>query len=177
MKEFGPTAQETQPGAVLTRQLRRQWAVVEVGATVVGVFVVATFLRAFHDVGVSEHSDEAALGLYLAIGLRAMWVWRERQRRAVWRWLREERAPDGREQALALREPLREAATQAAFWGAAAMLFAGLMLSVSVQHAVELALAIVLGGVTTCALSYLLVERLLRPVTARALGSSRPSSR
>jgi adenylate cyclase len=88
--------------------------------------------------------------------------------------LREERAPDGRELALALREPLREAATQAAFWGAAAMLFAGLMLSVSVQHAVELALAIVLGGVTTCALSYLLVERLLRPVTARAIGIEPP---
>lgn len=172
MNEPGGDALGRQSGAELTRRLGRRWAVIEAGATVLGVFVVVTFLDAFHEVGASEHSDEVAVALYLAIGLPARWLWRERRSRAVWRWLRDDRAPDGRERVLALREPLRQAAVQAAFWGVGAVLFAGLMVSVSVEHAVEMALAIVLGGVTTCALTYLLVERLLRPVTARALAGA-----
>jgi len=71
-----------------------------------------------------------------------------------------------------LREPLREIVVPAAIWGAAAIVFAAR--EGSGHGLLAVTLTIVLGGVTTCALIYLLVERLLRPLTARALAHGSP---
>jgi len=62
----------------------------------------------------------------------------------------------------------------AVLWGFAALLFGALQIPESLHLAFDDALTIALGGVTTCALVYMLVERLLRPVTARALAQVPP---
>jgi adenylate cyclase len=166
-------------GRELAQRLRRRWALHEIVAMVVGAFVVFTFLHAFHSAADPSHPAHAAvsgslqlLG-YLAIALPLGWVWRERRSAAIWRWLSEDRAAEPAERDFVLREPLRELVVPAALWGAAAILFGALELP-DLSHALETVVTIALGGVTTCALVYLLVERLLRPATARSLAHAPP---
>ncbi len=59
-------------------------------------------------------------------------------------------------------------------WLAAAVIFAALNAPFSGQLAVDVAIAIVLGGEVTCSLGYLLAERLLRPLSAEALADGVP---
>lgn len=168
-------------GRELARRLRRRWRGVDFGVNVVGALVVFAFLQIFHSAAFGLHmSDEhlmigtVAFVAYLALALQVGWAWRERGRKGLWRWLSEDRPADAGERDLVLREPLRCVTTQAALWGAAALLFGAFMLTVSFHGAIEVTLTIMLGGVTTCALSYLLLERLLRPVTARSLAPRPP---
>ena len=67
--------------------------------------------------------------------------------------------------------------TSAPFWAIAAILFAVLNLRESAVGAVAIgATGIPLGGATTCALLYLLHERVFRPVTSRAWPPDRRSA-
>jgi len=88
------------------------------------------------------------------------------------RWLTEDRAPDKREHLLTLGLPAYHLKRDALAWTLAAVgfaLFNGLVFSWGLAAIV--AGTIWLGGETTCALGYLLYERALRPVTARALAA------
>src|SRR5256712_5504640 len=66
------------------------------------------------------------------------------------------------------------AVNSASFWGLGAILFALLNVDQSVASIVAIVVTVILGGATTCALVYLLVERGCRPVTARALAAGPP---
>ena len=162
-------------GAELAHRLRLRWTLAEVAATVVGAFVVFGFLHAFHSAEDPHHPAAAALtgslrlAAFLALTLPIARVWRERRSRMLWGWLAEERAPEPWERDLVLREPLREIAVPAAIWLLAAVVADVLYGAGSLHELVHVTLTIALGGVTTCALIYLLVERTLRPLTARAL--------
>ncbi|MBV9311323.1 MAG: adenylate/guanylate cyclase domain-containing protein [Solirubrobacterales bacterium] len=84
-------------------------------------------------------------------------------------WLIEERPPTTQEQRLVLRNPLLQAKLVAVAWGSAALLFGVINLYFSVQIATNAVTGIVMGGLVTTAVCYLLGERAVRPVTARAL--------
>jgi adenylate cyclase len=92
----------------------------------------------------------------------------------VERWLRAERPATEDERELVLRYPLNWALGSSAFWAIAAILFSLLNVSTSFAAVLSIAVTIALGALTACALQYLLVERILRPVTARALAESAP---
>ena len=88
------------------------------------------------------------------------------------RWLTENRLPDAREHRLTLGLATYQVKRDAAIWAFAAVAFALLNgLAFSWGLAAIIAATIWFGGETTCALSYLLYERALRPVTARALAA------
>jgi adenylate cyclase len=169
----------TESGPQLAARLRRRWAALEALATVVGAVVVFTFLHAFHSAEDPNHPGHAAvtgslqLLAYLAVALPIGWAWRERRSRALWDWLVEDRPPEPGERDLVCCEPLRELVVPATLWGGAAVLFAALELP-HVSHSLDTLVTIALGAVTTCALVYLLVERLLRPAIARALAHAPP---
>jgi len=78
----------------------------------------------------------------------------------------------GRE--LALRYPLRTVIDLAVIWLIGALLFGVLNLFSSVQRGVTVAVVVVMGGLVSCALSYLLTERLLRDITALSLAGQPP---
>ena len=146
-----------------------------------GALVLQAFLHAFHSAEDPHHAtgedvliSTAQVVAYLALALPLGWMWRERRRSALWHWLSEDRPPEATERDLVLREPLREVTVVGVLWGVAAVLFGALEIPESAHLAFETTLTIALGGVTTCALIYLLVERLLRPVTARALAQVPP---
>jgi adenylate cyclase len=81
------------------------------------------------------------------------------------------------EQRLVLHGPLRLVTVQAVLWGVAAGLFVALNARWSLRLAASVGETIVLGGITTCALSYLLSERILRPTAARVLAAHPPRGR
>jgi adenylate cyclase len=84
-------------------------------------------------------------------------------------WLQEERAPSTQEQRAILRNPFVQLKVLATFWLIAAILCGAINLYFSVEIALNVATGILMGGLVTCAVSYLLGERAVRPVTARAL--------
>jgi adenylate cyclase len=92
------------------------------------------------------------------------------------RWLAEDRPPDDREHQLTLGLAAYHVKLDALVWSVAAVGFAllnGIVFTWGLAAVV--AGTIWFGGETTCALDYLLYERALRPVTARAL-AARPVS-
>jgi adenylate cyclase len=90
------------------------------------------------------------------------------------RWLVEDRPATPSEQRLVLSAPLRLAALQTALWLCAAAGFGVLNGTYSGSLGVWVALIVALTGVTTAFCAYLLTERLLRPVAARALANAQP---
>lgn len=168
-------------GRELARRLRRRWALIELVANVGGALVLLAFLHAFHTAEDPHHAtgEDVAVGTaqvlaYLALVLPLGWAWCERRRGVLWRWLSEDRPATPAERDVVLRQPLYEVAVAGVLWGVAALLFGALEIPESLHLGFDTTLTIALGGVTTCALIYLLIERLMRPVIARALAQVPP---
>jgi adenylate cyclase len=89
-------------------------------------------------------------------------------------WLAAERPATREEQDLALRYPTRMTKTSALIWCAAAATFVAVNATESAELATTAGVVAVLGGATCCALLYLLTERAMRPVIARALAGQAP---
>ncbi|MDQ6746357.1 MAG: adenylate/guanylate cyclase domain-containing protein [Actinomycetota bacterium] len=88
------------------------------------------------------------------------------------RWVAEGREPGEREHRLTLGLARDQVKVDAVAWAAGAVVFAGLnAVAQSWGFAALVGAVIWLGGETTCALEYLMAERILRPVTARALAA------
>ena len=89
-------------------------------------------------------------------------------------WLEPGRAASEQERRDLLRYPLYFLQVSGFFWLLGGVLLGAVNATVSVRSGVGIALASVFGGTVACALQYLLVERIMRPLTARALGSGAP---
>ncbi|WP_103383541.1 adenylate/guanylate cyclase domain-containing protein [Pseudonocardia dioxanivorans] len=83
----------------------------------------------------------------------------------------------GADQRLVLYGPLRLATVQAVLWLVATVLFVLINLQYAWRLALSVGETILLGGITTAALSYLLAERILRPAAARVLADGPPRRR
>jgi adenylate cyclase len=173
--------QASQTGAALAAHLRKRWTLVDLAANVLGALVVFAFIHAFRSAEDPDHGSATTgllrLAAYLAVAPPLAWTWRERRTRRLLRWLSENRPAELIERDLVLREPLRALAAPATIWGVAAVAFGpivGTLESSSAEEITEMTVTATLGGVTTCALVYLLTERLLRPVTAIALACGPP---
>ncbi|MGH2990506.1 MAG: adenylate/guanylate cyclase domain-containing protein [Solirubrobacterales bacterium] len=171
--------------APLAAHLSRELTWAGVLSNGVGALTVALFLAFLAPVTLGPDEYEGVLvrsGLvfvaYMAIALP---LGRELvQRRPlvpITAWLRAERPATQAERLLVLRYPLNWALGTAIFWVIPAVLFSVLNASAGFAVAVSIAVTILLGGITACALQYLLVERLLRPVTVRALTGGSPPPR
>jgi adenylate cyclase len=116
-----------------------------------------------------------ALAAYMSIAmpLGAYFIQR-RPLKPINRWLRAERPATEEERILVLRYALDWARRTAIPWGAAAIVFPLLWVGAGVASVLTIALMITLGGLTACSLQYLAVERIMRPVAARALAGGAP---
>ncbi|MGH2847743.1 MAG: adenylate/guanylate cyclase domain-containing protein [Thermoleophilaceae bacterium] len=171
-----------QPDVELVRRLRIRltwlgWLGGAAGALVVFTsvgFLIPIFL---------EVEDREELGLlngplvavYVLIsGMLLMTHLNSRLERTL-AWVVEGRAPDEREHRETLRLAVHGVKLYALAWLVGAVLFSALNgFAHSWAFAAVVAGAIWLGGETTCALDYLITERVLRPVTARALAARQP---
>lgn len=109
----------------------------------------------------------------LAIAVGVWWGTRLASSHAA--WLLSGRPPTEREQRVVLQLPIILAAIQAAMWLPAAAIFAGFNAVLGDQLTVQVALTLLMGGLLTCAYSYVIGELLARPLAARALATGPPS--
>jgi adenylate cyclase len=171
---------EREPNSELIRRIRRRAVVALSLSNAAGALV--TFLLATWVVPSPHIPSQAAnvrtnvIGFVavLVMGLVAGTALSFRASRAVQRWLRDDRRPTPAEREATLRFPLRQTAIEAWLWLGAAAVFVAINLHTSTLLAFEAGFEVVLGGIVTCSLTYLLIERLNRHVTARALEDGVP---
>jgi adenylate cyclase len=110
------------------------------------------------------------LAIYLPAGFYLGRRWAIRRFEPVFAWLgSDEPAPEVARR-IVLDHPFWSARLSAAFWGLAALLFSLFVLvAASPVIAFSVLVTVLLGGVTTSSVVYLMAERILRPAVARAL--------
>jgi adenylate cyclase len=113
---------------------------------------------------------------YIAGALVVGAVWGTRRLVPRLAWFREGAVPDAGQQRAALRAPVHLLLVEGALWGAALVLFTTLNGIRDPELLAPVFFTVACGGTTTCATTYLLNERVLRPVAAAAL-SSDPADR
>ena len=89
-------------------------------------------------------------------------------------WLLEGQEPTVAQREALLRLPLTLQRMVGMLWTVPVIVFAALNAPFSLRVALYVAVAIALGGLVTCAIGYLLAERLMRPMTAAALAEAVP---
>jgi adenylate cyclase len=156
---------------------RLTWA--SAAANVTGalvLFLLLGFLIPFAPEGADRQLglNAAVVVVYAALTLAIGSWWGRRMSAPVERWLSEDRPPTEEERRLALGIPFRFVLVSGVFWTIAAILFTLLNASTSGWAVIVVGGAIMLGGETTCAIGYLLIERITRPVITRALAGGAP---
>lgn len=168
-------------GAALYLRLRRQLRAAIPAANMLGALLVFVFLAYVVPTPTTRYSDQlvrlnlivflGAMPVLICIGM----VWSLRVNAPTRAWLIAGVSPGPAERELALREPLRLATVDAVLWVAGAIAFAALNAPASRPLALQVGGTILLGGLATCALVYLLAERVERPVAALALAKDAPA--
>lgn len=113
------------------------------------------------------------LALFLATAVPLGLYWGRRRFTVA----RRSKDPDRAARMIVLHGPGRIVQILALLWLSAVGLFGGLNLSYSGRLAFSVSATTAIGGVTTCALCYLLVERILRRSAARVLSGAPPKRR
>lgn len=108
-------------------------------------------------------------GAFLFVVLPAGVLWAEAWLRSGRQWVKEGRDPTEREVLAVLRAPFRIFLVHATLWMVAASLFSLGNALVDLDLLARTAFTITLGGFTTSAFTYLLAERILRPLASAAL--------
>ena len=120
--------------------------------------------------------DTVALVVYLPVMIAVGAVYGFRWINAALLWATEDRDPTPTEQRLVLALPVRFAAFSMVGWFGASIIWSGLtVMAHPAAYVVRVALSILLGGIATSALAYLLVESSLRPLVAVALQKGIPA--
>jgi adenylate cyclase len=108
-------------------------------------------------------------GIYLALVIPLGIIWGEGWVRSGRRWLQEDRPPTDAEVTAVLRTPLRLFFVHATLWMVAAALFGLLNALLDVELLARVVFTLALGGLTTSACTYLIAERITRPLAKAAL--------
>jgi adenylate cyclase len=166
--------------AVAMRRRLRWAAVVANGLGAINVFLFLAFLVPVSggrpaDAGRTIAINAVAGAVYLALTLWLGIRWGTRDLAPVDRWLRAERPATEADRAATLRVPLITARVSAVLWMGAAVAFTALNVTLPAGFIALTIVTLVLGGLTTGAVGYLMSERIMRPVTARALAGGPPS--
>ncbi len=153
------------------------------GAHLLGAVVVAAYL-----VWLPPPGGRQALGrtdllvsggvfvAYLAVSFPVGYLREKRASEAALGWLGEGRAPTEDDARATLSMPWRHAVTSFVLWVGAALVFGPLNLALDSTgyQSARVSVGILLAGLTTSALAYLLSERAMRPLFALVLVGRRP---
>jgi adenylate cyclase len=163
------------------RTVRRlTWAGVAAnGLGALVMFLLLGFLVPFAPVGADRQLllNGIVAAIYLPAALVIGTVFARRRGASLERWIEEGRPPTPRERGLVLGEPMETVVISGFFWALAAVLFTAINLPTSGWSALIVGGTMLLAGETTCAVAYLLSERIVRPITILALAGSAPPER
>jgi adenylate cyclase len=166
----------------LAAQTVRRLGVAVFGANLTGAFVVYVFLSYLLvtpvdlvDGGRLQTLNTIAFVLYMASTAVGGELIGMRLNGPAIRWMAGDEPAGPADRTAVLRAPLLMARMSAGFWLGAAVLFGLLNATFTVALGIQVVSTVVLGGVTTVSLAYLLAERILRPaVTLAHVGSQSP---
>jgi adenylate cyclase len=164
----------------LERRLWLPYAALMIGANVIGaviVFLLVRWVLPLPDVGDPSGAQRAnliGLGAYLVFAVPAGTLWVLWLLRPVQAWLRAGRPPTEAEQRVALLTPARELVVHVTLWALGGVVFTAINAGYSGRLAVVVAITIALAASATCAVAYLIAQRVLRPIAARALAEHVP---
>jgi adenylate cyclase len=168
-------------GAALAQRLRARLTRAAIAANLLGAltaFVFGTISPVpidAEDQGRALLLNIAGFAVFMGASLPLGNAWARRTiGHPIERWLVEGRPPTEAERELVLRQPFRVVAISATFWGIGAILFGALNATVSPELGAAAAVIAILGGATTCAVAFLLVERIGRSIVALALAGGAP---
>ena len=145
------------------------------------VFIYTDFIApAEHSSSPAAYKGDVALFVvFMVVSMAIMWRNITKLVCHTLVWLEEDRAPDADERGNTLGLPFRIAVRPMVVWGLAGLLFS--VLSLFYGHtwgwAIEVFGTTVLGGAVSCAISFLVLERVFRPVFALALEGEAPERR
>jgi adenylate cyclase len=125
-----------------------------------------------HDLATLDRLNLIGFSVGIVGGLALGWILSVALARRSSEWLRTGRRPTPEELAAVVGYPKRQALLEAGLWSIALVGFTALNAAYSPALGLECAIELLLGGATTCAIAYLLSERLSRPVVALALERS-----
>ncbi len=152
------------------------------GATDTFIFLLFLLPSAFADVATWVYMVNVAVFVcYMPLTFALATRWGNGRVAPLSAWVGK-RAPTAKERDAALSIPNQQAAISAMFWVIAGFLFGGLnaVLSLTSDGSLLGPLIIfvtaMLGGVTTSAITYLLAERVMRPITTMALSATPPGA-
>ena len=162
--------------------LERRLAWAGVGSNVLGACDVFFFGALLAPITPSDGVDRAEVVLanaalfvpYMTATLAVGERWARGRFRRLDAWLESDRDPTPDERDEALRLPLYQAKITAFFWALAAVVFTIFNAVVEPEVAGAVPALLLLGGITTATVNYLLAEKILRPLTARALAAGLP---
>jgi adenylate cyclase len=145
------------------------------GAVDVFVFLwYALPLPALPDAAHIQRVNTIAFAGVLFVTFMAAGLWSNRIAAPIADWLDSDEPADPAMIERVLHYPFRQTAISAVMWIGGALFFGILNCSYSPTLGWLVGIAVALGGVTTCGVCYLLGERTLRPITARALSGYVP---
>lgn len=118
-----------------------------------------------------------ALVGYGVVSLVVGSVWSRRAFVPIVDWLTGQHPVTPDDRIYVVRHPLRQALINFAMWLGAIVVFVPINARFGAHNTFDVAETIFMGGITTCGLTYLLAERLLRPVNALAFENELPTDR
>ena len=146
-----------------------------------GAAGVVAFLTFLAPTTLTEAELDQAAGrlpvfaIYMAVALPAGWYLIQRRPfHPIETWVRSGEPPSDAIQIAILRYPRDWAVKSAVPWLVGAVITAVTVAFTDVSVAIAAGLGVVAGGLSACSLEYLVVERILRPITALALAGSEP---
>ncbi|MGE2717547.1 adenylate/guanylate cyclase domain-containing protein [Mycolicibacterium litorale] len=171
----------TTDASVLADTVLKRWmwgAAVANGVGGGAVFAFLTFAAPILLTAAQAHRLQlrSAVAMVVFFGVVVPILVRMRQRwfRSITGWLREGRAPTEQERRVTLQAPGNGVRVAAGVWGGGAVLFGAMGATEAPSASLYIFLTVLLAGASTCAVWYLIVERIMRPVSARALIGEAP---
>jgi adenylate cyclase len=166
----------------LAKRTRRRMTLGMVTAAIDGaatVFIFLVLVLPHQPTGISTASarviNALVFGCYLALSVTVGLKWSVRRTRHLWSWFATLAPATDRERAAVVALPREQAILGFVLWETAAVVFGLVNVWFSRRAAGDVASTIALAGLSMSALVYLLAERILRPVVARAFADDVPS--
>jgi len=160
----------------LLARVEMRFAVSMVAANVVGGAVVFLFLGLLLPRSEREATENVvALLSYMALSLVVGCVWSSRAFKPMHDWTLAAGAADDRLRTYVVRHPLRQALINFALWMGAEVVFVPINVHYGALIVSDVACTVLLGAITTCGLTYLLAERILRPLNELAFADGLPT--
>ena len=160
----------------LARQFAGRMSLAMIGSNTLGALVVFTYLMFVvpdreTDTPADDLVNTVVAAAYLAGALVVGTLGSVLLQRRLLRWLRPGHVVGPEDQRTTLRLPARLVRLYGVIWAVAVLVFAAINVPRSLAGGLDTAGTIALGGATTCALCYLLAERIVRPLVAEVTGA------